>query len=515
MKFFLRKVFIPIILISLTACGAETDTAPAPDLSHTNPAAVKAVLEEEITGELTVTGFDRAFDRLLYEARKVFGEKYPGTKIKVDNYQPGKIFKLADVGEDGKSDIQVIELNDTENKRDYLTMINTELMSGGGPDILLIDVIPWFRYADMGYFENLRVYMEQDADFHKEDLRMNIINAVEYRGGVYAMPISFYFPSFSYDASLFNDEEKELLRAKDAFTFGELIGIAENAFERNNGKDYMFGLTGGKYFGPTGGEYKEYNIFHYLITENYAGFVDLANKRAYFDDGRFENLLLSVTEYVKKGYIQEESDINDRYKSGNFYSWYNGTPNPNPDQRFFYKYGGRMLQVFDKEFGLADESYPPTVGYDKDDVIAGLTADCNGNILFTPRYMYAINSNSKNKHAAWEFIKILLSEEIQGGADEIDAIPVYRDAFEAMEEVVELKVYGYRKSPLNDDNRHVWNAYLELKSRYVDMLNTYTHRDDRIDEWIDEEVALYFSGEKSAKDVAKALQNKVSLYLNE
>jgi len=372
-------------------------------------------------------------------------------------------------------------------------------MGGGGADILLIDIISWYKYADMGYLEDLRVYMEQGADFNKGDLRTNIIDAMEYRGGVYTLPISFRFNLFAYDATFFNDGEKELLSAKSTFTFGELIDIAAGAFERNNGGACMFGLTGGVY--------DDWHIFKYLLAENYTSFVDLANKKASFDDGRFEKLLLSVTDYCKKGYIGEHSEITQLIV---------GDIMTSPDERFFYKLESSatsaLLRSFDKELPGLIINMPYNGNYD-DDIIAGMAADNNGNITFNPTSMYALNSNSKKKHAAWEFIKILLSEEIQGEFEMV-GIPVNRNALEERE-IMSLKVGGYRANPLNDNNRQAFNDYLECLNKYSDMLNTYTIRDKRIDDWIGEEAALYFKGEKSAKNVAKALQNKVNLYLNE
>jgi len=160
----------------------------------------------------------------------------------------------------------------------------------------MIDVLPFYRYADGGYLEDLQIYMEQDAGFDKAALRMNLIEAMDYKGGTYTFPVNYYFDFFAYDASLFNDEERALLQAKDAFTFGELVAIAQDAFKWNN----MFGQTGGKYEG--------FHIFADLLRENYTYFVDLENKKANFDDGRFEELLLSVKDYCKKGYIKVFGD---------------------------------------------------------------------------------------------------------------------------------------------------------------------------------------------------------------
>jgi multiple sugar transport system substrate-binding protein len=159
--------------------------------------------------------------------------------------------------------------------------------------------------------------------------------------------------------------------------------------------------------------------------------------------------------------------------------------------------------------------YFPTFGNIEDDAIAGLTADCNGNIPLLPKQTYAINGNSKQKHAAWEFLKILLSEEIQSQT-ELFGYPVNRNALEEYA-MTEVMMGGMRQNqnPVNDGNRQAFYDYLQCINDFADSVNTYTLRDARISEWINEEAGAYFKGEKSAKDAAAVLQNKVNLYLNE
>jgi len=553
MRIVLRKMVIIVFCIFLTACGARTNDppAPTPDLSHTNPAAVKTVLEQEITGEITIYSYSK-YVEILKSAASVFMKEHPNTKVNIKSFELESVNKIYEIGDD-KWDVQKIDPEEdaaTQAKRDYLLMVSTELMAGNGPDIILTDIIPWFRYADMGYFEDLRVYMEQDAGFNTEDYRMNVINAMEYRGGVYSMPISYGFNYFTYDATFFDGEETQRITSKDSHTFTELMDAAADVLERYKENpnvpvahellpqdqyyldEYNHGYKGGinttnYMFGFTGGKYNEYNIFRYLLGENYGSFVDLANKRADFDGGAFEKLLLSVTDYVKNGYIQEESEINDAYLTGESANYYNGVGmSVNPNQRFLFKLESYQyllwrLQTDDKapwnkQMLAGFSAHEPFIGNDDDDMIAGLAADYKGDIPFKTRYMYAINSNSKNKNTAWEFIKTLLSDEIQNDPDcWLGGIPINRSALEPARKVIELRGYGFRPSPLNDDNRQDWENYLKYLDELSDRINTYALHDDRIDGWIEEEVSLYFMGEKSAKDVAKALQNKISLYLSE
>jgi len=512
------KRFIIVMLIFLTGCsGATGEDIIKPDplapnaASKTDEAAVKAILAEEVTGEITISSYlNHNYIQIFSKARKAFEDKYPNAKVKIDVYESVPVIQEYE-NEYGVTQYRTLQTDEAQKEADYIRMINTELIGGGSADIILIDVIPHYRYIDGGYFEDLRAFIDLDAGFDKAALRMNLIEAMEYKGGIYTFPTGYWFEFFAYDASLFNYEEIALLSAQDAFTFGELITIAEKAFERNDKAHNMFGLTGGKY--------QSMHIFSKLLAENYTYFVNLENKKANFDDGRFEELLLSVREYCKKGYIKDESEINNAWNDGTFVRKVNH-PNPNLDERFFYKFESNLnlMQNFDKEQDLTKKmgvrGMGPDIGIDDDDIVAGMAADHNGNVSFRSVYICAINANSKNKRAAWEFIKVLAGEEIQSEY-EVYGVPINKNSLEEYAEATELALGGQMKSKLTDENREAYNAYLACLEKFADMVNTYTHRDGRIDQMIKDEVTLYFSGEKSAKNVARALQNKINLYLNE
>jgi len=462
---------------------------------NAEPESINAVGEtSELTGEITISCYDNS-SWLLDKAVLAFDEKYPNVTVIVERFAPPMEVKTS---EDGKTLSTVTD--DEKAATDYIQRINTELMAGKGADILQIDVIPYYKYADGGYLEDLQQYMDSDPDFNEADYRMNIMDAVKYKNKQYIFPLSIAFSFFAYDTSFFTDSQREAIQASNKFTIEQLISIADGAF---TGDNYMFGLSGG---------YQSSSIFGSLLAENYTSFVDIANKKAYFDDGRFEQLLLSVNEYVEKGYIKDAAELEDVIWAGGE----DGFARPNPDERFYYKLESHasLLQNFDKELELTNiPYYTPAYGYDKDDAIAGIAADYNGGVPCRTYYMYALNSNSKNKAIAWEFIKFLASEEMQS-QHEMIGIPVNRNVFRENEET-HLTYGGMLQSKLTDDNMEIFNEYIARADEFANMVDTYVIRDYRIGRMIDAEVTLYFNGEKSAKDAANALQNKVKLYLSE
>jgi len=384
----MKKIFAVITVFILAGCTKPAKPAkpaePAEPAEANKPAetgATAAAYNAGLSGEITISCYDDN-SYILNRAIEVFNVKYPNIKVKVDRFAPDQIVREIE-NEDGSITTMTTQVDDDQAEKDYIKRVNTELMSGGGADILQIDVIPWYRYAEMGYLTDLQAFMDKDPGFNEADYRMNVLDAVKHKGGQYVMPLTFATYFFAYDTSLFNEAQTKALEAKDAFTFGELIDIAKDAF---NGDNYIFGLTDG---------YQGSSIFNnHLMRENYASFVDIVNKKAYFNDGRFEEMLLTITDYAEKGYIKNARELTD---------WTGSGRNPNPDERFFYKYEYdlSLMQNFDRQLNITgNPMYDETYGNDKDDAIAGMAADYNGDIPFDAFYMYGINENSKNKDAA-------------------------------------------------------------------------------------------------------------------
>lgn len=74
----------------------------------------------------------------------------------------------------------------------FAQKLSTMLLSGEAPDI--VDVSSYAdpgQYAASGVVYDLYELMDADPDFHREDYYENIFKAMEFRGGLYTMPINF------------------------------------------------------------------------------------------------------------------------------------------------------------------------------------------------------------------------------------------------------------------------------------------------------------------------------------
>lgn len=160
-------------------------------------------------------------------------------------------------------------------------------------------------------------------------------------------------------------------------------------------------------------------------------------------------------------------------------------------------------------------------------VMAGILFDdgCCGAV--DSRNTLAINAASPQKEGAWEFLRYLLGEEAQAA---LDHVPVNRVSLEAwiekeLEKVANGKdmalggVYIDEGEPVRFTKSYTSADMTEERvAEYLEALGNVRvlpYRTGPIMDIICEEAGAYFSGSKSAEDVAETIRNRVQLYLDE
>lgn len=79
-----------------------------------------------------------------------------------------------------------------KDETDAISSLNTEIMAGNGPDVLILNGLPWESYQEKGILENLSsglgTCMKEDKVFG------NLFSAYQADGSQYVIPISFKIP---------------------------------------------------------------------------------------------------------------------------------------------------------------------------------------------------------------------------------------------------------------------------------------------------------------------------------
>ena len=149
---------------------------------------------------------------------------------------------------------------------------------------------------------------------------------------------------------------------------------------------------------------------------------------------------------------------------------------------------------------------------------------------------YAMSAKCQNKDAAWEFLRSFLTEDAQLNA--WGGLPARQDVYQArLKEAMTPRYQTNEKGEvIHDGNGNpiempigsYWGENGEevpvyaMNQEQADKLweavtscSKVREQDDAIYTIVKEQAQAYYSGQKSAQDVAKLIQSKVTIYVNE
>ncbi|KRF43005.1 ABC transporter substrate-binding protein [Paenibacillus sp. Soil787] len=355
----------------------------------------------------------------------------------------------------------------------YIKQTTTEVLSGKGADLFVMNTIdlPIEKYIAKKAFVNLDELIKKDKSFDPNLYYMNILDNSKISGGLYVLPPKFYL---------------EVL-------FGDKVAI-ENAGVTIDDKNWTWSQFAdvGKQLADKGvhayslGSVGPESMLNSLVSDNYAQLVDGANRKANFDSTDFTELLKRVKS------LYDEKVISAKFlppKDTNFHL----SPIYSPIDylsrlAIYYKNG----TVYQKPHAAGQKS----------------------GIAFGGLQTIAMNSNSTIKGTAWDFMKFLLSEEMQ-------SIP-QQDGFSMMKSVIEKTMADLANDAKKGTIKSEKVGVLKVSDKDLQSLKTMISDAslpiapmNKVQMIIIEEAKAYFSGQKTAETVAKLIQNRVTTYINE
>ena len=144
----------------------------------------------------------------LWQSAKLFMEKYPKYPV---------VIEVGISEEDGKT------------VSDAIRSLNTEIMAGNGPDIILMDGLPIEDYIEKGGLEDLSDMMESVKE-NGEEFFENVLSSYEKGEKVYAIPSRFSVPIIiGKEGAVTPEEVKTLSGTLKTRTEEQIKGIARNA----------------------------------------------------------------------------------------------------------------------------------------------------------------------------------------------------------------------------------------------------------------------------------------------
>ena len=394
-----------------------------------------------------------------------------------------------------KTRIQVVdysEFNDPEND-DYdagRTKLLTEIMSGQVPDLICLSQLPYRQLAAKGLLEDLYPYLDSDKELKREDFFPNVLKALEVNGKLCQVTTGFNVETLIGAASVVGD--------KPGWTYADLQAALETMPEGCEPLD-MYTTRG--------------DLLRTLLCTDLDHFVDWTNGQCSFDSQDFLDLL----EFTAKFPAELPDDM----------EWESSNTRIAEGRQMLttaYLYSVDSMLWNDVQFGEQGCTY---IGYPTNNGVGSYMNINSG---------YAMSSKCADKEAAWSFLRSFLDEDTQRSS--WDGIPlsvkIYREKLEeAMTPQYETDING--EYVLDEKGEKIQVSRGGYWMENGEMVNIYAMTQEQADKlWEavttctkvrEEDVAIYdivfeqaqafYSGQKSAQDVAKLIQSKVTIYVNE
>lgn len=385
------------------------------------------------------------------------------------------------------SDKYHITVKDYMSDGDYdtgLTQFNNDITSGNGPDIINLSDIDYNQYASKGVLEDLYPYMERDG-INRSDYLENVLGAYELDEKLYGIVPQFYICTTIGKTAKVGDAQ--------GWTLSEMLDFAESSDAENI---FQYGTRD--------------SIFQYCIYNNIDEFINWETGECFFNGEDFIRML----EFAAK--FPEEADYN--YDEGIHAKL-------GADKVLLLQASLSSVQEFQMYSGLFGEEIT-FVGYPNSERRGNLIQPTNGSV--------ALSAKSKHKDGAWEFIKLLISEEYQDSLVSSYGsgwgFPIRKSSLEKQFEN-DMKVEYYEDENGNqvesiktgwgydDFNIDIYAARQEevdaVKEIIASAEKCTSSINTELTNIMTEETAAFFKGQKSAKETADIIQNRIQIYVNE
>lgn len=388
--------------------------------------------------------------------------------------------------------------------------LKLDVLSGDAPDLFAYrETAFMYRYANMGAFSDIYDFMDNNDGIKRDDILENVLQAYEYKGGLYGIPIGF---SLS-DILIANSDV--ISRDYAYWNYDEFFSIAENMPE-------------GMYLSPRNSRFASRSgVFDKLCVSGYGNWIDYDNYTCDFNNEEFIHLLnfcntvainepfdwnnMETLPQDEHDIIQIEDDISVLNKNSLFGNYIDHIS-------FFNDFIYNSIQN-----GLyLNDNYTYIIAPSDDR--AGAISPAND-------MCFSIFADTDCPDGAWDFMNYVLSPHFQNNYLQLSwCFTTNKESynykmnktFEECKEKVEVSLDPMRRTGGNPEtegiewiNKPITDEDIEYITEFLSHFNKLSDSDEEAQNIISEECNKFMNGEMTAEECAERIQNRVSLYLSE
>lgn len=378
-----------------------------------------------------------------------------------------------------------------------LTKFNTEIMAGNVPDIIDTSSLNYVQLASKGIIEDLYPYIDADPELSRDDFFANVLSAMEVDGKLCTTVPGFYINAVMGASSVVGDTPGWTYEEFDA----ALASMPEDCqpFDQYVTRD---------------------SILQNCLALDMDRFVNWGTGECRFDSQEFIDLLNFAARFPES------------------FDWENYDYTAEESTASRIAQGKQMLvqtsvyQIEDLFYNQYAESFGGNVTF-----IGYPTASGTGNMLGIESGVFAMSSKSPYKDQVWDFLRTFMGKDYQESC--VWSLASRKDIFE--EKAQEAMTIQYRKDEdgneiLDEEGNKIpiarygrWNEatgeseeVYAIEPEQIDQLRALiastdkrANYDSSIFDIVNEQAAAFFQGQKSAGEVAKLVQSKANIFVNE
>ena len=356
---------------------------------------------------------------------------------------------------------------------DALNNFRTAITSDTGYDLVVFNsYAEAMNFAAKGLNADLYSLIDNDADLSRDDFMSNVMTACEYDGKLVCLPTVFFIQTLIGKA--------EDVGTTPGWTIDQVKALMESKPE---GTTLLKGMT-------------KSDALSMLMSLGYRDFINLEETTCSFDSQEFIDVLKFAAMFPDSyEWSEDEEDISVLLSQGKQLL------------DTFYLSDFEQMQVYRAMFG-GDTTF---IGYPN-------SAGENGALL-SFNNIIGISNNCKDIDGAWQLLRTFYLPKKSDDNSYSWGFSVRKDEFEkfcqkAMKEKEDTSIYGYGSMEI-EVKAATQEDVDQVKNLVENTTAVYGAASEEVTNIINEEAAAYFSGQKSAEEVAKIIQSRMQVYLSE
>lgn len=348
----------------------------------------------------------------------------------------------------------------------YLASIISDMSSGKGDDILYGPILDFPQLGKKSLVIDMMPYLEADEDLNESDWLPSILSLMKTDNALYR-----FFPGFTFRGYFSNTT---FFDKSDVFSLETMNALSES-------------LPPDVTLLP---DAVSLELVKVVIQYGLDDFCDV--------NGTFsisEEQLSEITRYALVNGIPER-------------------PATYSDSASLYIRGNAVL--FSSGISCPQDYYSCEKMSSSDTVFVGYPSTYESKYICEPCASVAISAGSKYPEACWEFVKIMMSDEVQQRMIETGVMPVSSSSLESM---IEKAIYPETRTLAEDvgldthDKSAVPEESIQNFRKAIEMLNCTDEFDFALNAIIEEECAYCLNGQKTIAEVAEILCRRINIYL--